>query len=154
MNKIFKAAEAEPSAFSRRRFLAVSGGACAMFGFLRAGAAAGDEVRPDHFEPTIWYRIDTDGVVTVSITKAEMGQHVGTALARIVADELEADWSKVQLDYVDTDPKWGTMITGGSWSVWSNFMTLSQAGTAGRMAFATVLGWNRRWPRPWRLSSG
>ena len=63
-----------------------------------------------------------------------MGQHVGTALARIVADELEADWSKVSVAYVDTDPKWGLMITGGSWSVWQSFPVLSRAGAAGRIA--------------------
>ena len=34
------------------------------------------------FEPTIWYELDRDGIVTVNIIRAEMGQHVGTALAR------------------------------------------------------------------------
>jgi CO/xanthine dehydrogenase Mo-binding subunit len=63
-----------------------------------------------------------------------MGQHVGTALARIVADELEADWSKVRIVHVDSDPKWGLMVTGGSWSVWQSFPILSQAGAAGRIA--------------------
>jgi len=43
----------------------------------------------------------------VNIIRAELGQHVGTALARIVADELEADWAKVKIALVDTDPKWG-----------------------------------------------
>jgi isoquinoline 1-oxidoreductase beta subunit len=86
------------------------------------------------FEPTIWYEIDRDGIVTVNIIRAEMGQHVGTALARIVADELEVDWASVRLRHVDTDPKWGTMVTGGSWSVWQSFPYLSQAGAAGRLA--------------------
>ena len=63
-----------------------------------------------------------------------MGQHVGTALARIVADELEADWSKVRIVGVDTDPKWGDMVTGGSWSVWQSFPVLSRAGAAGHIA--------------------
>ena len=63
-----------------------------------------------------------------------MGQHVGTALARIVADELEADWAKVRIIGVDSDPKWGLMITGASWSVWQSFPVLSQAGAAGRIA--------------------
>jgi CO/xanthine dehydrogenase Mo-binding subunit len=63
-----------------------------------------------------------------------MGQHVGTALARIVADELEADWGKVRIVHVDTDPKWGLMVTGGSWSVWQSFPILSKAGAAGRIA--------------------
>jgi hypothetical protein len=86
------------------------------------------------FDPSIWFQIDRDGMITVNIAKAEMGQHIGTALARIVADELEADWSKVRLHYVDTDPKWGLMVTGGSWSVWQNFDPLSRAGAAGRLA--------------------
>ena len=88
----------------------------------------------NRFDPTIWYGIDRDGIVTVNIIRAEMGQHVGTALARILADELEADWSKVRLDAVDLDAKWGTMVTGGSWSVWATFPVFSQAGAAGRIA--------------------
>jgi CO/xanthine dehydrogenase Mo-binding subunit len=63
-----------------------------------------------------------------------MGQHVGTALARIVAEELEADWDKVRTVTVDSDPKWGLMITGGSWSVWKGFPKLSRAGAAGRIS--------------------
>ena len=73
-------------------------------------------------------------MVTVNIIRAEMGQHVGTALARILADELEADWSKVRINHVDTDPKWGLMVTGGSWSVWQTFPIFSKAGAAGRIA--------------------
>ncbi|MDP4078690.1 xanthine dehydrogenase family protein molybdopterin-binding subunit [Acidovorax sp. A1169] len=110
--------------------------------FLQAqsGLAATDAtgIAADHsgasFEPTLWYAIDREGVVTVHIIRAEMGQHVGTALARIVADELEVDWTSVRLHYADTDPKWGTMVTGGSWSVWQSFPQLSQAGAAGRIA--------------------
>lgn len=118
----------------RRGFLIGMAGGAAAFGFARTGARANDEVGPSAFGPTIWYGIDSDGIVTVNIIRAEMGQHVGTALARIVADELEADWTKVRLDMVDTDPKWGLMVTGGSWSVWMTFPVFSQAGAAGRIA--------------------
>ena len=55
-------------------------------------------------------------------------------IARIVADELEADWSKVKFDHVDSDPKWGLMVTGGSWSVWQSYPLYSQAAAAGRIA--------------------
>ena len=84
------------------------------------------------FAPTVWFELDAAGNVKVNIAKAEMGQHVGTALARIVADELGADWDRVSIDHVDTDPKWGYMVTGGSWSVFTSFAMLSQAGAAGR----------------------
>jgi CO/xanthine dehydrogenase Mo-binding subunit len=63
-----------------------------------------------------------------------MGQHVGTSLARILADELEAPWENVRIKHVDSDPKWGLMITGGSWSVWQTYPLYSQAGAAGRTA--------------------
>ena len=117
---------------TRRDFLIAASGTGFAMTFLppiQGTAFAADAVPA--FEPTIWYDIDRDGVVTVNIIRAEMGQHVGTALARIVADELEVDWNSVRLRYVDTDPKWGTMVTGGSWSVWQSFPYLSQAGVRG-----------------------
>src|SRR4029077_18865376 len=96
------------------------------------------------FEPTLWFAIDGDGQVTVNIIRAEMGQHVGTAIARILADELEVNWDKVRIVHVDTDPKWGLMVTGGSWSVWQSWPVYSRAGAAGRMALieegAKILG--------------
>jgi isoquinoline 1-oxidoreductase subunit beta len=121
------------SAFSRRDFLVGLAGAAAMFGFAPAeGTAAESGSSP--FEPTIWYRIDRSGIVTVNITRAEMGQHIGTAVARILADELEVEWSNVRISAVDTDPKWGAMMTGASNSVWADFPVYSRAGAAGRIA--------------------
>ena len=117
---------------TRRGFLVVAAGAGLAFGFVgEASAAAG---APAPFEPTLWYEIDPAGIVTVHIIWAEMGQHVGTAVARILADELEADWSKVRIDHVDLDPKWGEMSTGGSASVFTSFPIMSRAGAAGRIA--------------------
>jgi len=128
---------------SRRNFLIAMLGAGVSLGFARSSLAAAQGIASatqlagsarDLFEPTIWYSIDRSGEVTVNITRAEMGQHVGTALARIVADELEADWARVRIIGVDSDPKWGEMVTGGSWSVWQSFPVLSRAGAAGRIA--------------------
>jgi CO/xanthine dehydrogenase Mo-binding subunit len=124
------------SALSRRSFLIGTGAAGITLAFAARGvalAAQDPEAQASSFDPTIWYSIDRDGGVTVNIAKAEMGQHVGTALARIVADELEADWTTVRLNYVDTDSKWGLMMTGASWSVWQNYVPLSRAGAAGRI---------------------
>ena len=128
---------------SRRRFLVAAGSAGLMFGFARTTKAAmdpsvSDGVPPpphgNRIEPNLWFGIDSEGFVTVNIIRSEMGQHVGTALARILADELEADWDKVRIVHVDSDPKWGTMMTGGSWSVWQTFPLFSRAGAAGRIA--------------------
>ncbi|MBT9470422.1 MAG: molybdopterin cofactor-binding domain-containing protein [Pseudomonadota bacterium] len=114
---------------SRRGFLITVAAAGAMMGLAAPTGAAAAE----GYEPTIWYRIGRDGTVTVNVIRAEMGQHVGTAIARIVADELEADWSKVKIDHVDSAAKWGLMVTGGSWSVWQSYPLMSQAGAAGRI---------------------
>src|SRR3954471_408857 len=108
------------SALSRRAFLVGLSGAAVTFGFA-PGEGTAQESASGPFEPTIWYSVDRDGIVTVNITRAEMGQHIGTAIARILADELEVEWSKVRISAVDTDPKWGLMITGGSNSVWLDF---------------------------------
>ncbi len=141
---------------SRRGFLigSTSAGLVMAFGGCDNGAPTQEVTAPAEtavekiiakaFEPTVWFKIDPDGVTTINIAKAEMGQHVGTALARVVADELEANWDDVRLEHVDTDPKWGYMVTGGSWSVHTTFVQLSQAGAAGRTALieagAAMLG--------------
>jgi isoquinoline 1-oxidoreductase subunit beta len=113
---------------SRRGLVIAAVGALLTMKFVNVASAA------TVFEPTIWFSMDAEGIVTVNIIRAEMGQHVGTALARILADELEVEWSKVRIVHVDTDPKWGLMVTGGSWSVWQTFPVFSQAGAAGRIA--------------------
>jgi CO/xanthine dehydrogenase Mo-binding subunit len=104
------------------------------------------------FTPSMWFEIGGDGSIMMNIPKAEMGQHVGTALARIIADELGAKWEDVSFVHADSDPKWGPLIpgvslgdvTGGSWSVFTSFATISQAGAAGRTilqeAGAAMLG--------------
>src|SRR6516225_9357113 len=121
------------SAFSRRSFLVSLAGAAATFCFTPGEVTAQESVA-SLFEPTIWYSIDYNGIVTVNIIRAEMGQHVGTAIARILVDELEINWGNVRISAVDTDPKWGIMITGGSRSVWGDFPIYSRAGAAGRIA--------------------
>jgi len=131
----------QKNAISRRTFIAGTAGTTLIMGLgsvlpgcsreeAASDLAAGASKK---FSPAVWFVVDGTGNVLVNIAKAEMGQHVGTALARIVADELGADWSKVAIEHVDSDPKWGYMVTGGSWSVFTTFAMLSQAGAAGRM---------------------
>ena len=66
-----------PYPVSRRSFLIGAAGTGVLFGFLRPGFTAADAASTSPaalFEPTIWYRVDRSGVVTVSIIKAEIGQ--------------------------------------------------------------------------------
>jgi len=131
MNTLVKPPTPLNADLSRRGFMIVATAAGVSMGFQASAGVAGVSAG---FEPTIWYDVGRDGQITVNVIRAEMGQHVGTAIARIVADELEADWSKVKIVSVDSDAKWGLMVTGGSWSVWQSYPIYSQAGAAGRIA--------------------
>ena len=121
---------------SRRGFIIGSAGTTAVLAFAGVSACGrpAEQIAEKSYEPTVWTEINSDGRIKVNIAKAEMGQHVGTALARVVAEELEADWDDVEIVHVDSHPKWGFMVTGGSWSVFTSFDQLSRAGAAGRIA--------------------
>src|SRR5216684_2536883 len=129
-----------PSDLKRRNFLIGSGAAGLAFGYVAVSGVHGisDALAAGKFEPTAWYSIAPDGKITVMVGKAEMGQHVSSAMAQIVAEELEADWRMMNIQLVDNDPKYndpvlGALITGGSWSVRMNFDAMSRAGAAGRI---------------------
>src|SRR5438034_7580611 len=120
---------------SRRDFLKTTAvaGAGLTLSLTIPGGGAREASAAAAFEPNAALTITPDGIITVHITKAEMGQGVGTALAQIVAEELEADWKDVRIDYPMNDPKYGLMLTGGSWSVNWTFDSLSRAGAGARM---------------------
>lgn len=129
----------ERDGFSRRDFLvgSAAAGAGLVMGFSvlpKLAGTARDALAAGNFEPSLFVTMEPSGVTTVHITKAEMGQHVGTALAQSVAEELEVDWADVRIDYPESHEKWGLMITGGSWSVNWTFDSLSRAGASGRIA--------------------
>jgi isoquinoline 1-oxidoreductase subunit beta len=129
---------------TRRTFLAsaAAAGAALTIRFPLIDPGAADAAAA--YDPNAALTITPDGLATVHITKAEMGQGVGTALAQIVAEELEADWKDIRIDYPTNDPKYGLMLTGGSWSVNWTFDTLSRAGAAARLALidAAAKSWN------------
>ena len=90
------------------------------------------------YTPSIWFTITPDGVTTMHIVKAEMGQHIGTAFAQIIAEELEVPWDKVRLDMPLESAAnfgiYGLAYTVNSGSVTTEFDRLSRAGALGRMA--------------------
>ena len=103
---------------SRREFLATTGAAgLTLFFSIPGGRSTRAAAAATAFEPNAVLTLTPDGVITVHVTRAEMGQGVGTALAQIVAEELEADWKDVRVDYPDYDPKYGPMISVGSLSI-------------------------------------
>ena len=61
----------------------------------------GAQAASANFSPAIWFTMTPDGITRMHILKAEMGQHIGTALAQVIAEELEVKWADVRLDYPD-----------------------------------------------------
>jgi isoquinoline 1-oxidoreductase subunit beta len=94
-------------------------------------AAEGEAAAP--FEPSLWMSIAPDGSVTIVAHRSEMGCGSRTALPLVVADELDADWSKVKIDQATGDPKYGDQDTDGSHSVRGSFDLMRQVGATGRV---------------------
>jgi isoquinoline 1-oxidoreductase beta subunit len=131
---------------SRRRFLQVSGGTGAglwLAVHLPGRAEAAEGAGPGALAPSAWLRVDGKGMVTVYLAKSEMGQGSYTGMAVLVAEELEADWSRVRVVQADAEAKYGNMMTGGSSSVRRSWIPLRQAGAAAREMLVAAAA--RRW---------
>ncbi|HEY6128899.1 MAG TPA: molybdopterin cofactor-binding domain-containing protein [Candidatus Acidoferrum sp.] len=83
--------------------------------------------------PTVYLAIDTDGTTYIVAHRSEMGSGSKTALPRIVADELDADWGRVKIVQAIGDEKFGDQDTDGSHSVRSFFDTLRETGASARL---------------------
>ena len=132
---------------SRRAF--VLGGAA-----LGGGLVLGFAVRPREasaraaqgavtvFGP--WIRIATDGQVTLCVEKSEMGQGVYTSLGMLLADELDADWARVQVIFPPDEGPPSSYFTGISMSVRSSWQPLRRAGASARemLVAAAAAVWN------------
>ncbi|HVP39471.1 MAG TPA: xanthine dehydrogenase family protein molybdopterin-binding subunit [Candidatus Saccharimonadales bacterium] len=130
-----EAAEPEPRGLSRRDFLKVcsTAGAGLVIGMALPFRGAGEaRAAGADFEPNAWLRIAPDGEVTIQVAKSEMGQGIRTALPMLVAEDLEADWSRVRIEPALLDEKYGQQGTGGSTSVRLGWKMLREAGAAAR----------------------
>ncbi|MHC1949417.1 xanthine dehydrogenase family protein molybdopterin-binding subunit [Bradyrhizobium sp. UFLA06-06] len=140
MNKHVKNLAPETTDLSRRSFLVGTAATGLVLGYSASGIdQALAAPAPANFEPSVWYSIAPDGLVTVTCGKADMGQHVASTMAQIVAEELGANWKDMRVQLASNDPKFndpvlGAQITGGSWSTMMNFDAMSRAGAAGRIA--------------------
>lgn len=84
-------------------------------------------------QPNVYLAIDTDGTVYIVCSRSEMGSGNRTGLPRIVADELDADWSRVKVMQAKGDAKYGDQDTDGSHSVVSFFDILRESGASARL---------------------
>ena len=124
---------------SRRTFIQVIGGVGASFAlgsFTAAASPAGKKMgreKGDPFAPSAFLRIDPDGTCKVTASKSDMGQGIRTTLAMLVAEELDADWSKVKVVQAPGDSaKYGGQGTGGSSSTTSMHVRLRKVGATAR----------------------
>src|SRR5256714_6702672 len=83
------------STLSRRDFVATSAGLVIAFHLPSRSPRADIDDAP--FSPNAWIHIGSDGIVTLTVDKSEIGQVSQTSLAMILAEELDADWSTVRL---------------------------------------------------------
>jgi isoquinoline 1-oxidoreductase beta subunit len=132
-----------PTRFSadttRRDFLKTGAmaGASLVIGFhrpasVRQQAAASSQDAGGDFEPNAFIEIQSNGDIYLTVARSEMGQGVRTSMAMILAEELDADWSRVKIKQADFDLKYGDMNTGGSASVRGSWDPLRKAGATAR----------------------
>ena len=85
-------------------------------------------------DPHAFLSIAPDGIVTIFCHRAEMGQGVRTGMPMIVADELEADWTKVRVKQAPADePRFGNQDTDGSRSTRHFLQPMRECGAAARL---------------------
>jgi isoquinoline 1-oxidoreductase subunit beta len=128
---------------SRRGFLktgALAGGGLVLGVYLPGLDRNAYAMRPpafNGFQPNAFVRIGEDDTVTVLVNHSEMGQGSYTSLPMLVAEELDADWSRVRAEGAPVDAaynhsQYGIQMTGGSTSVRSEWDRMRKAGAAAR----------------------
>lgn len=125
----------------RRSFLklgALSGFALGAFplGTLAQDAAQPAALKPTQ-QPSAFLHIAADGSTTITINRLDFGQGVQTSLPMILAEELDADWAKVNSvhgsnDPAYVDPLYGMHITGGSGSIAHSYTQYRELGARAR----------------------
>ncbi len=98
-------------------------------------------------DPKVFVAIAADGTVTVTCHRSEMGTGVRTSIAFVVADELEADWSKVKVAQAWGDEaRFGNQDTDGSRSLRHFFQHFRHAGAAARLMLVQAAA--KKWGVP------
>src|SRR5258706_9027029 len=98
-------------------------------------------------DPRVFVAIASDGIVTIVAHRAEMGTGVRTSLPLIVAEEMEADWSRVKVQQAHGDEvKFGNQDTDGSRSTRHYLIPMRQIGASARVMLEAAAA--KRWGVP------
>lgn len=141
---------------SRRQFLrhlSLTGGGL-LLGFQWNSALAEMPVLLTAADPTAagpafnsYLSIATDGTIHIASPNPELGQNIMTSFAQIVAEELDADWTKVQVSQAPLDTAaFDRQLTGGSGAIPHSYMRLRKAGASARWLLLQAAA--RQWQVP------
>jgi isoquinoline 1-oxidoreductase beta subunit len=98
-------------------------------------------------DPRVFVAIASDGMVTIVAHRSEMGTGVRTSLPLVVAEEMEADWSRVKVAQAHGDEvKYGNQDTDGSRSTRHYLMPMRQIGASARAMLEAAAA--KRWGVP------
>jgi len=127
-------------------------------GSAKAQSGAAQIFRSDgttaRFAPNAFVRIGTDDTVTILIKHIEFGQGPFTGLSTLVAEELDADWSKVRAEHAPSNPDlyknlaFGMQGTGGSTAIANSYEQMRKAGAAARAMLVEAAA------QAWRVPAG
>jgi len=145
-----KATYLDIRSINRRTFLKFTGiaGSGLLLGFtLTDKSYAAVEASTTEFKPNGFISISPNGKTILFSKNPEVGQGIKTAHPMIIAEELDADWSMVQIEQSPVDEStYGTQSAGGSRSIPSGWDQMRQAGAVARsMLVATAAA---RWDVP------
>jgi isoquinoline 1-oxidoreductase beta subunit len=85
------------------------------------------------WQPSVYLGLEPDGRVIIIAHRSEMGTGIRTSLPMIVAEELEADWTRVKIEQAIGDAKYGSQDTDGSESIRDFYDPMREAGATARM---------------------
>jgi isoquinoline 1-oxidoreductase subunit beta len=121
---------------NRRDFLKISSLASAglvlSINFIDSKIVKASIDTPASFEPNVYLKIASDNKIIIISKNPEIGQGVKTSMPQIIAEELEVDWNKIEIQQGVLDNRFGAQFAGGSTGIKTNFDTLRKAGATAR----------------------
>ncbi|UCE94138.1 MAG: xanthine dehydrogenase family protein molybdopterin-binding subunit [Flavobacteriaceae bacterium] len=93
---------------------------------------------PSRFSPNLFVELKKDGSLLLTASRSEMGQGVRTSLTSVIADEMDADWSRVSVIQAPGDDAYGNQNTDGSRSIRTIYEPMRRMGAMARTMLISV----------------